>query len=256
MKLTIITVVKNAISSVERCINSVQQQTYKNAEHLIVDGKSTDGTTELIQSLISRSGKIKIRHIVKKDSSLWEAMNTGISFSTGLYLCFLNSDDMFFDDDVLGVVQRKLINSNLDGVYGDVLIGEFYRNNLFKLKRKYSVNKLSIDYLRKGIMPPHPGCFISNNLINKAGGFSLFWKDVPPDFELFVILTNMKANIIHIPQDFVKMSNLGLSHRNYFYILTRPFRQYNALRNNHISANIFIIYFMKLRKLWKYYFKY
>lgn len=254
MKLTIITVVKNAINSIEHCINSVQQQTYKNVEHLIIDGKSIDGTTELIQSIISKPCKIKIRHFVKEDSSLWQAMNTGISLSTGLYICFLNSDDIFFDEDVLGVVQRKLFNSNLDGVYGDVLIGKFSRNNSFELKRKYSVDKLSIDYLRRGIMPPHPGCFISNNLISKVGGFSLSWKDVPPDFELFVVLAKQDANIIHVPSNFVKMSILGLSHRNYIYIIKRPMRQFRALRNNHISANIFLIYFMKLRKLWQYYF--
>ena len=78
MKFSIITVVLNDYKNIEKTILSVQDQSYKNKEHIIIDGKSEDGTSEIIKKYYK-----KVRHFRKKDESLYDAINNGIKKSKG-----------------------------------------------------------------------------------------------------------------------------------------------------------------------------
>ena len=84
-KISIITVVKNDVQNIEKTIKSLLNQSYKNFEHIIIDGKSTDGTL----SIIKKYKNIKL--VSKKDKNLWEAMNSGIKHSKGDIIGILNS---------------------------------------------------------------------------------------------------------------------------------------------------------------------
>ena len=86
---SIITVVLNNKSKIEKCIKSVLNQNIKNFEHIIIDGGSTDGTHKILKKYKKKVKKI----IIKKDKNMWEAMNTGIKNSSGDIICILNSDD-------------------------------------------------------------------------------------------------------------------------------------------------------------------
>ena len=88
---SVITIVLNNKKNIKRCINSVLSQKFKNFEYIIVDGRSTDGTQEIIKHYKKKIKKI----IIKKDKNMWEAMNTGIKNSKGEIICILNSDDYF-----------------------------------------------------------------------------------------------------------------------------------------------------------------
>ena len=68
---TVITVTYNAINTIERTIKSVQEQTYNQIEHIIVDGKSTDGTIELIKQLKDAN----THWISEKDNGIYDAFN-------------------------------------------------------------------------------------------------------------------------------------------------------------------------------------
>ena len=91
--ITIVTVCFNPIkagrkASLCQCIESVRAQTYPHIEHLIIDGASTDGTVELLESL-------GVKYISEPDSGIYDAMNKGIRLAAGEYILFLNSDDFF-----------------------------------------------------------------------------------------------------------------------------------------------------------------
>jgi glycosyltransferase involved in cell wall biosynthesis len=84
-----VTVVRNNTATLERTIESVQQQTYGNVEHIVLDGASTDGTVELIQ----RYGDRLDYYVSEPDGGLYDAINKAVPLARGQLICILNSDD-------------------------------------------------------------------------------------------------------------------------------------------------------------------
>lgn len=116
-KITIITVCYNAESTIERTIHSVINQSYGNIEYIIIDGASTDGTVDIINKY-----RNKITCFVSEpDKGIYDAMNKGIGCVTGDWVFFLNSDDYFYDDNVLCQVANKLSKNNTI-YYGNVIM--------------------------------------------------------------------------------------------------------------------------------------
>lgn len=131
-KFTVVTVTFNAEKTLERTIESVASQTYRNIEHLIVDGLSTDGTLSLIQEYAEDNSvnatPHDIRLIREPDSGLYDAMNKGIDNATGDYILFLNAGDKFHSADTIErVVSDTLSRDRMDGeqtMWPAVLYGE------------------------------------------------------------------------------------------------------------------------------------
>ena len=96
-KFSIITVTFNAGKVLEKTIQSVISQSYRNVEYILVDGKSKDNTLSIADTY-----KEWIHCLVSEpDKGLYDAMNKGIRLATGDYLCFLNAGDKFHDKDTL-----------------------------------------------------------------------------------------------------------------------------------------------------------
>ena len=117
IKFTVITVCYNASATIRETIASVLGQTYRELEYIVVDGKSTDGTVEVLESI----GDARMTFISEKDSGIYNAMNKGLKMASGDYLIFLGADDTFFDQGVLERVAAKM-TGNDDVVYGDVML--------------------------------------------------------------------------------------------------------------------------------------
>lgn len=88
---TIITAVYNGERYIEQTIKSVLNQKFKNFEYIIIDGKSTDKTMEIINKYKNKIDLI----ISKKDKNLWDALNKGIKLSRGKIIAIINSDDKY-----------------------------------------------------------------------------------------------------------------------------------------------------------------
>ncbi|WP_183575323.1 glycosyltransferase family 2 protein [Mucilaginibacter sp. X5P1] len=91
--LSVITIVYNNVNDIERTMLSVLSQTYGYIEYIIIDGRSTDGTLEIVKRYESRIAKL----ISEKDEGIYDAMNKGITAATGDYIIFMNSGDGFYD---------------------------------------------------------------------------------------------------------------------------------------------------------------
>jgi glycosyltransferase involved in cell wall biosynthesis len=91
--LSVITIVYNNARDIERTMLSVINQTYPNIEYIVIDGKSTDGTLQIIEKYQSRIAKL----ISEKDEGIYDAMNKGLAIATGDYVIFMNSGDEFFE---------------------------------------------------------------------------------------------------------------------------------------------------------------
>jgi glycosyltransferase involved in cell wall biosynthesis len=106
--VTVITVVRNAEGYIERTINSVVNQTYRNKEYLIVDGHSTDRTLDILRTYDQHLDY----WMSEPDRGVYDAMNKGIDLATGTWLIFINAGDVFFDEHAL----EKTVEQVSDGV--------------------------------------------------------------------------------------------------------------------------------------------
>lgn len=98
MKLSIITINRNNAAGLEKTMQSVAAQTYKEFEYIIIDGASTDGGVEVIKSFESKFGHLK--WVSEPDSGIYNAMNKGIRMASGDYIQILNSGDSLAKEDV------------------------------------------------------------------------------------------------------------------------------------------------------------
>lgn len=97
VKISVVTVCFNSVSTLERTMLSVLNQTYPNIEYIIIDGGSTDGTVDIIKKYVD-----KLAYWVSEpDKGVYDAMNKGVLLATGDYTIFMNSGDRFYNNDVL-----------------------------------------------------------------------------------------------------------------------------------------------------------
>lgn len=117
--VNVITVAYNAKNDLEKTIASVIRQDYPKINYIIVDGGSTDGTTEMIEKY---KDKIHL-YISEKDEGIYDAMNKGISKVRRGYLNFLNAGDEFISTAVISDIFKN-IGDKYDLVYGKIIVGE------------------------------------------------------------------------------------------------------------------------------------
>ncbi len=104
MKISVVTVCFNAAHLIEDTIKSVVGQTYTDIEYIVIDGGSSDTTTDIIRKYAE-----KISYwISEPDNGIYDAMNKGIKAASGDYINFMNAGDKFSDDSVLSKVATKL----------------------------------------------------------------------------------------------------------------------------------------------------
>ena len=117
-KISIITVVYNSVSTIEKSIISVLDQNYDNLEYIIIDGGSTDGTINIVNKY-----KDEIDYFVsEKDGGIYDAMNKGLIQASGDMVAFLNSDDWYEADSLLKVSNAVINNPSAMLVCGQVRV--------------------------------------------------------------------------------------------------------------------------------------
>ena len=100
MLLSIVTINRNNAAGLEKTMQSVASQTYKEFEYIVVDGASTDDSVEVIKRLAPQFGE-RIKWISEPDKGIYNGMNKGIRMASGEYCQFLNSGDFLASDDVV-----------------------------------------------------------------------------------------------------------------------------------------------------------
>lgn len=175
MKISIITVVYNNASQIRKTIDSVLNQTYSNIEYIIIDGASTDGSVEVINSYST-----KLTYFIsEKDSGIYQAMNKGWRRATGDYCLFLNSGDYLFDKNVISKVVQQINSTPVDIIFG----------NLYAFDEKQSwvstfTEEISLYFFQHSFIP-HPATFTKRILLEKLNGFYEHYKTIS-DWAFFV----------------------------------------------------------------------
>ena len=143
VKISIVTVCFNSVTTIEQTIKSVIDQSYKNIEYIIIDGGSTDGTLDIIKKY-----EPYISYWVSEpDKGVYDAMNKGIKVATGELIAFINSDD-WYDKDAMYHFAEAYTEEPADVLFGDIVYVEedgstqYENNESVDLKKMLYTNKL------------------------------------------------------------------------------------------------------------------
>jgi glycosyltransferase involved in cell wall biosynthesis len=233
VKVSIITVCYNSACTLQETIESVIAQTYGPIEYIIVDGKSTDNTLEIIEKY-----KNRISHFVsEQDKGLYDAMNKGIALASGEIIGILNSDDVLAHEGVVADIVKAL-DSNTDAVCSDVHIFKKQKENVI---RKYRCTSWKPWMFRIGHQPPHPGFFVRKRCYEKYGTFDLQFRRAA-DFELLLRFIGVhKVNTKFLNYTSVLMRSGGSSQQGLKAISEANIEDLRALRKHgYFSALPFI----------------
>lgn len=183
--ITVITVVYNACKTIERTIKSVIAQEYVNIEYIIVDGGSTDGTVDIIKKYQNNIDY----WISEPDKGIYYAMNKGIEFSNGDYICLLNADD-WYEKDTCKVVAQRIIKTNSEyGVY-------------YGMARVINLNGETVDiqgttvHIINRASIAHQTCFISKDVYSRYTYDTMYKSAADYDMMCKLIKNDVKFNFI------------------------------------------------------------
>ena len=229
-KISIITVTKNSEKFLEDCILSVHNQSYKNYEHIIIDGNSTDNTVNII-----KKHEEKIAYwMSESDEGLYDAMNKGIKKSTGDIIGILNSDDIYYDQALKIVNNYFNKKKNLDFLFGSV-----YK---YKLMHGYNPRKIRWSF---GFYTTHSvGFFIKRESQLKVGFYNLKYKN-SSDYDLFyrmILKFKMKGVATEKDEIFGEFRKGGFS-SNFSYL---EFLKENTQIRIDNGQNIILVYMIFL----------
>lgn len=247
LSISIITVSHNSISTIPATIKSVLAQTYPNIEYIIIDGSSTDGTIDSINSF----GESISKFVSEPDKGIYDAINKGIKLATGDIVGILNSDDILYDNNVIMKIAETFDMWSVDAVYGDVLF--FDPDKTSRITRYYSSGSFSLNKFKFGFMPAHPSFYVKRKIYEELGYYKTDYK-IAADYELlirFLSIHRIKYKYLGMP--FVSMRTGGVSNKSISSNITLNKEIARACRENGIKTNYLFIYLKYFIKIFEYF---
>lgn len=174
IKVSIITPCFNSEKTIHKTLESMLKQTYTNYEYIIIDGKSTDKTLEIIEKYRPQFGN-KLKVFSEPDEGIYDAMNKGIAKSTGDIIGIVNSDDFYCEDAI-----ENMVNEIPDEKY-------FILYGFQRCITKGQEDKVVI-YNHRNLdrqMITHPTCFVSKDTYKDFGMYSLEYRS-SADYEFML----------------------------------------------------------------------
>ena len=237
--ISLITATFNSEKVLSSNLKSVKIQSFKNFEHLIIDGKSKDKTLSLAKSF-EHVSKI----ISEPDKGIYDAINKGIKNSTGEIIGFLNSDDTFYDENSLQYIYNAF-DDNIDCVFGDLI----YTDKKDKVKRVWKGSAFKKGAFKKGWMPAHPTFYCRRRVYEKLGQYDDSFK-IAGDFELMLrFLEKHNIRSKYIPKTLVNMKVGGASNNGLKSKLDILKEEFQAFKQNEIEVNKLLYLYHKAKKL-------
>ena len=240
MKISVITISYNAENTIEKTLKSIENQSYNNIEHIIIDGGSKDSTLEICNSF-SQEAKI----ISESDNGVYDAFNKGLKLATGDVIGFLNADDTFYNENSIQDIVDAFSNNETDIVYGNL----DYVNEESKVIRNWISRPYEKGLVKKAWKPAHPTFYCKKEVYDRLGGYNDSFK-IAGDFELCLrFLEINQVPSFYLNKKLVKMlvggiSNSGLKSK--WIIFKEDLR---AFKINNISVNPVLFFLYKLKKL-------
>jgi glycosyltransferase involved in cell wall biosynthesis len=209
-KISVVTITMNSARTLQDCINSVANQSYKDIEYIVIDGASEDDTLQIISNNLKRVDIF----VTEQDEGIYDALNKGFKMANGDIIGILHSDDYYYENSVLDRVAKEFEDPAVDYVYGDI--------------QMINDQGHQVRYWRAGVLKngkisstqiPHPSIFLSKKLLQKLSPpFDSSYR-ISADLKQQLIFANiLNSKGVYIPLPLVKMRIGGTS--------TKSFRAY------------------------------
>ncbi|MES2761251.1 MAG: glycosyltransferase family 2 protein [Bacteroidota bacterium] len=243
MKVSIITITYNSEATLRDTMDSVVNQTYKDIEYIIVDGRSTDGTLAIVDSYKDKISKV----VSEKDKGLYDALNKGIALATGDVIGIIHSDDFYTNNLIIENIVRSMQETDADAAYADLYYVD--KNDTNKIFRKWKSGNYKHGMFLKGWMPPHPTFFVKRSVYERHGAFNLSFVSAA-DYELMLrFIHKHKIKLAYLPEFIIKMrvggkSNVSLKNR-----LRANNEDRKAWKINGLKPHFYTLYAKPLRKI-------
>lgn len=245
MRVSIITVCYNRKDTIAKSIESVLTQDYPDIQYIVIDGNSTDGTKEIIQSY---SDKITT-YISEPDSGMYDAINKGLALATGDIVGLMHSDDEFYDLTVVSKIVAAFKSApETDGLYGN---GIYISNDTEqRIVRNRIGGSYDFEKIKSGWLPLHPTVYLKKSIINKYGFYNLDFKIASDTEFLLRYLFKHKIKMIYLDEYVVKMRMGGLStsYKRAFEVL---YEDYKIYKYHQLSA-VQSVFLKKVKALGQY----
>lgn len=243
MRVSIITVVFNCQEYIENCIRSVISQLYSDIEYIVIDGYSTDGTSNILDKY-----KSHISHYVSEpDTGMYVALNKGIAIATGDIVGILNADDYLEDRLVVGELVRCMLDHNSDAVYGN--LNYVQRCDTARICRKWLSKNVSIKDFERGWMPAHPTLFIRREFFDLYGCYAVNLGSAA-DYELMLrFLYTHRLKAVFLNKLIVNMRTGGMSNGSLGKLYRAMIFDYRAIISHNLPNPLITLMLKKIRKL-------
>ncbi len=205
MKVTIITVCYNNEITITETLKSVAGQTYPNIEHIIIDGASTDGTLNIINS----SKGLNTIVLSEPDNGMYDAINKGLKLATGNIIGLLHSDDELYAPNTIEQIVKHFQQSKAHWVYGDGIFVD--SNNTNEVIRNWISNPFKKWKLWFGWVPLHTTMYFTKDAISQLGTYNTQYR-IASDYEYTLrALTNHNLKVHYTGFYHVRMQMGGTS---------------------------------------------
>lgn len=178
IEFSIITVCFNSSKTITNTFESILNQSYKNFEYIVVDGRSSDRTIEIIKNYENRFREAGIQYVwsSEPDHGIYDAMNKGIKRASGQIIGILNSDDTYTNHALMDIHNAAKENLKID-IYHGLL--KYLNNGTIVMIRGSGAEQLEKNMIE------HPACFIRRDVYNRYGLFDCKYHYVA-DYELLL----------------------------------------------------------------------
>lgn len=243
-KLSIITIVYNNVKDIERTMQSVFNQTYKNIEYILIDGASTDGTKDIIYKYKDRLANF----ISEPDKGIYDAMNKGLALATGDYVLFMNSGDEVYAPETVADVFASAPSGDI--YYGET---EMYDENWKSLGQRRHRAPEHFDWhsFKFGMNISHQAIYIKRSLTEP---YNLAYQ-YSSDIDWIIKAAKKSSNIVNTHLYVAKYLVGGISKKKHLASLKERFKilshYYGLIPNlfNHLVITLNLArYFVKYRR--------
>jgi glycosyltransferase involved in cell wall biosynthesis len=241
MKISVVTVCYNSAAYIADALQSVEHQSWPDLEHIVVDGGSTDGTLEIVNSFAQPWRRV----VSEKDGGIYEAMNKGIGMCRGDVVGFINSDDFFATPEALKMVAGVFSDSTIDVCYGDLCYVN--QHDTTRIVRSWKSSAFTPGMFLRGWCPAHPTFYVRRQVYERLGVFDLRYR-IAADVELMARF--MEVNHVasqYIPEVLVHMRMGGTTNRTWRNVLTQNREIWLAFKRHELRPSLMMF---ALGKLW------
>lgn len=206
--ISIVTVCRNAETTIADTLNSVASQSFRDYEHIIVDGASTDGTVDIIRSYAGN----QVSWFSESDDGIADAMNKGIGMASGDYILFLHADDYFGEPDRLEIAASHLVGGE------DIYAFDIFFQIGSVLKRRKPRGGMWRNLFKTTFY--HQGLFCRRDLFDRIGLFNKNYF-IMMDYDFLLRAMQSNASVVFVHEVLSVMRDTGISSRQDWPTLQR-----------------------------------